>query len=143
MYWLKGCLISLKKDSQFNSGKISQLYSTYHQNWRKAIEFADRIISAILELLNMRVTDEMLSKDIHCLSRLKEGLTASNTYRGIAFELIVESNLTWDNAIRSLTFIDSSFALRNMATEGLTLEVLHWVILQKKEVLKVVKLFKK
>ena len=65
----------------------------------------------------MGVTDEMLSKDIHCLFRLKEGFAVSSTYKDIAIKLMVESNLTWVSAIRSLTVIDISITLRNLIPE--------------------------
>ena len=54
----------------------------------------------------------MICKDIHCLGRLKEGLAISNEYKDIAMKFMVESNLTWDDATKSLSIFDGSIALK-------------------------------
>ena len=58
----------------------------------------------------MGVDDTMISTDIHCLGRLKEGLAISNVYKDIAIKFMVESNLTWDE---SLSIFDESIALKD------------------------------
>ena len=45
------------------------------------------------------------------MSRLKEGLVGSPIYKDKAMKLMVETNLTWDEAI-SLTILDGSISLR-------------------------------
>ena len=49
--------------------------------------FVDRIIESRLELMDMEIDETMISKDLHCLSRLKEGLAGSPIFKDIAMKL--------------------------------------------------------
>ena len=110
-------LSALEKRYNVNSNNVIQARLAYFnlltiKNGETAMQFADRIIEARLELKDMGIDETMISKDLHCLSRLKEGLVASSIYKDIAMKLMVETNLTWDETVKSLTILDGSTALR-------------------------------
>ena len=102
--------------SNMIQAKIAYFNSLVIKTGETAIEFSDRIIQTRLELKNMGVDETMICKDIHCLGRLKEGLAISNEYKDIAMKFMVESNLTWDDATKSLSIFDGSIALKDKST---------------------------
>ena len=110
-------LSALEKRYNINGNNVIQSKLAYFnlltiKSGENAMQFADRIIESRLELKDMGIDESMISKDLHCLSRLKEGLAGSPIYKDIAMKLMVETNLTWDEAIKSLTILDGSIALR-------------------------------
>ena len=55
------------------------------KNGETAMQFADRIIESRLELKDMGIDEIMISIDLQCLCRLKEGLAGSPTYSCLPF----------------------------------------------------------
>ena len=64
--------------------------------------FADRITESSLKLKDKLIDDSMISKGLHCLSRLKEGMKGSSINKNIAMKWMFETNLPLNGALESL-----------------------------------------
>jgi len=72
--------------------------------------FINRILAARRELVELGC--DYVSKDVHCLGRLKEALLLDERFKATALTLQVNPQMTWDEGVRVLTALDASSTKR-------------------------------